>query len=253
MSIKWDKVGAIAGVVALLLGGLAILVQLTTAELRCYFGLDKNGCSHVDKPSLKAVPQVTQSPIATPLPYLAKQKPDIGVKPSLPSPQAITIEKAKDLQDKLAGAWIYTSACEVNGELVIHNKVMVFNNNRTITEIIGLTSTKSKSTFFSTKTTKISADIQVTYEWSIEEAFLYMKIVDRVASLADISVNGKSVKVNDSSVIRIKNVLESSFLRGQTIKYKILGVEEDSIVLEKIGGTRPLCENNFIVKYTRVK
>jgi hypothetical protein len=252
MSTKWDKVGAIAGVAAIPIAGFAIFVQLATPEIRCHLGLDKSVCPHIDKPSIKAVLQVTQSPTATPLPSLGQEKADIGVKFSLPSPQDITIEKSKYLQNKLAGVWIYTSSCEFKGKPGTHDKNMTFNVNRSATEILSVTSTTSKSNFFSTTTTKLSGKIKITYEWSIEEGFLYMKIVDRVAFFEDYSVNGKSVKPNESSIVRVKSALESDVLRGETIKYKILGVEEDSMLLEKIGGTHPPCEKSYVIKYTRI-
>ena len=220
------------------------------------FCLEKNACLDVEKSSLKTIPpQTTQSPIATSPPSLKQQKPDIGVKSSLPS-QSATAEGFKDLQDKLdklSGIWVYLSACELDGESAINNKVMVFHKNRTITEIVALSLTVTKPTLFSTKITKIRANIKVTYEWSIEEALLHMKIVDRAVSVPDALVNGKPVKVNDRNATRLKNRLERSLLKGETIKYKILGIEEDSIILEKIGGKRPVCENNFIVKYVRAR
>ena len=248
---------------ALLVGGLAMLVQVTTPELRCHVNLDKNGCSHVNQPSPRTVTEspnvdksspktVMQSPIATPTPSPTMDKSDVSVKSSLPSPQVAVKDKVENLQDKLIGSWTSSvNACGVNGDSFKYRKIIMFNKNRTVLETMFFVSNSSESVFFSTKNYETRMNIQVTYEWIIEEAFLYMKIVDKVSSVDSYSVDGKSVKINASSVQRLKDAAETAFLKGLTMKYKILSIEESSMVLEKMGGNSPC--NHFISKFERVK
>jgi len=132
-----------------------------------------------------------------------KEKPSEVIMPPQPSPspQTTTKEKNGDLQEKLIGNWIYISSCKVNNEAVRLYQIISFNRDNTVTEIISLTTTATSSNFFSTRQRKIETKTQVTYEWSIEEPFLYMKIVDRVASIDAVSENGRSVKL-DNSIIK---------------------------------------------------
>jgi hypothetical protein len=248
MDIKWDKVGALAGVASLIIGGLAISAQVATPELRCHLGLeDKSACPPIEQPSPE---KFTQSPTITPSPAPPQEKPSEVVESPSPSPQSPA--ERESLQEKLIGNWIYISSCEINNEPVALRQFASFNSNKTVTQLIFLTTTATSSNFFSTRQRKIEANIQVTYEWTIEEPFLYMKIVDRVASLNAVSGNGRSVELDDSSINQVEDSLERSFLRGVTSKYKVLDFEDDSVILEKVGGTPPLCESSSIVKYVRL-
>jgi hypothetical protein len=84
------------------------------------------------------------------IPSPPKEKPSEVIKspqPS-PSPQTTTKEKNGDLQEKLIGSWIYIRSCKIKNELVGLYHIISFDRNKTVTEIISLTTTATSSNFF---------------------------------------------------------------------------------------------------------
>ena len=248
--MKWDLIGAIAAVVAIPITILAILVQITTPEIRCRFGLDKSGCSDVTQSSPSIV---KQTPVAIPLP--SNEKPSVAIESPSPSPRITAERPVQSLREKLIGEWIYADTCEVNNGLAKYTGIMTFHKDGKAGELILFTMTDSNSTFFSTENSKISISITVEYEWNVEESYLHMKVIDRSSSFKDFSVNGKPVK--DSSRLEktknnINQVVEKRLLKGKSIKYKTLNIEESLAVLEKTEEETGFLGDS-IIKFKRLK
>jgi hypothetical protein len=104
MPVKWDRVGAIAGIFAIAITGFAIFVQVATPEIRCYFGLNQNGCfestsSTSSTPTNPNSQKLNTAPRKIPIPTseTSAESPK-SLESEKPSPQNIIDEDYRDLQ-----------------------------------------------------------------------------------------------------------------------------------------------------------
>jgi hypothetical protein len=99
MSINWDKLGAIAGLVSIPVAAFAIFAQVATPEIRCQFSLEKNGCPDVAQSSLEEKVQPTIIALS---PSPQKEEPEL---PQTQEPYPKTT---------ISGEWVGTYTCSQN-------------------------------------------------------------------------------------------------------------------------------------------